>query len=401
MDASNAWGRIAEDGTVYVRTADGERPIASWHAGTPEQGLAHFVRRYDDLAVEVHLLAQRLRSGRAEPQQCLDTVSALRAGLGEAHVVGDLAALDAALQSVHEQATAAVQRATAERAERSRQAQTQKQALVAEAEQIAESGTAWKADGDRLREIMARWREIKGVNRRADGELRKRLTAARDAFARRRGSHFAQLDQERKQAAGAKEALVREAEELAASTDWAPTAARMKSLLTQWKGAPHAGREAESALWARFRAAQDAFFAARSAVFADRDSGLRDNEHAKVAIIEEAESLDLGQLAAAQARLRRLQERYDGVGKVPRESITRLDARMRAAEQRIRDAADSQRRTAAQTNPLLAQMREQVTKTERQLARAREAGDARRAAECERALVSRREFLAQAERSAG
>ena len=53
-------GRIAEDGTVYVRTAEGEREVGSWQAGTPEEGLAHFIRRYDDLATEVGLLETRL-----------------------------------------------------------------------------------------------------------------------------------------------------------------------------------------------------------------------------------------------------------------------------------------------------------------------------------------------------
>lgn len=408
MAASNAWGRVADDGTVYVRTAEGERPVGSWQAGPPEQGLAHFVRRYDDLAIEVDLLAQRIASGRADPQQCLETVTALRASLPEAHVVGDLAALDAILQGVHTQATAAVAQARAERAERARQAQAVKEALVAEAEQIAESSTAWKAGGDRLRDILTGWRDVKGGDRKTDAQLGKRLTTARDTFARRRGSHFVQLDQQRKEAVAVKEELVATAEGLATSTDWGPTAARMKSLAAQWKAAPRASREAESALWTRFRAAQDAFFTARSAVLAERDAGLRAIAQAKVAVIEEAEGLDPSRPGPAQARLRTLRERYEATGQVSREAAGRLDARMRAAEQRVRDAAEQRVRDAADgrrqvssaaANPLLDQIREQVAKTERQLARAREAGEQARIAEYESALASRREFLAQAERS--
>lgn len=408
MAASNAWGRVADDGTVYVRTADGERPVGSWQAGPPEQGLAHFVRRYDDLAIEVDLLAQRIASGRADPQQCLETVTALRATLPEAHVVGDLAALDAILQRVNTQATAAVAQARAERAERARQAQAAKEALVAEAEQIAESSTAWKSGGDRLRDILTGWRDVKGGDRKTDAQLWKRLTTARDTFARRRGSHFVQLDQQRKEAVAVKEGLVATAEGLATSTDWGPTAAQMKSLAAQWKTAPRASREAESALWTRFRAAQDAFFTARSAVNAERDAGLRANEQAKIAVIEEAEALDPSRPGPAQARLRTLRERYEATGQVSRESASRVDARMRAAEQRVREAAEQRVREAADgrrqvssaaANPLLDQIREQVAKTERQLARARETGDAARIVEYERALASRREFLAQAERS--
>lgn len=400
MDASNTWGRVVEDGTVYVRTADGERVIASWQAGTPAEGLAHFVRRYDDLAIEVDLLAQRISAGTADPRHCLVTVAALRAGLAEAHVVGDLAALDARLQAVHETATVAVEQARAERAERAKEARARKEALVVEAERIAETGTGWKAGGDRLQEILGGWGEIKGADRRVDGELWKRLTVARDAFARRRGSHFVELDQQRKQAAATKETLVREAEGLAVSTDWVPAAARLKSLMADWKQAPRASRDVESDLWTRFRAAQDGFFTARSAVFAEREAGQRGNEAAKVAILEEAEALDVTQPGTAATRLRQLQERYDDAGKVPREAMGRLDARMRAAEQRVREATDSQRQTRAPApNPLLDQMRDQVAEAERRLARALDAGDAPKAAECERTLVSRREFLAQAERS--
>lgn len=50
------WGWVAEDGTVYVRTASGERAVGSWRAGSPSEGLAHFQRRYDDLCAEVELL---------------------------------------------------------------------------------------------------------------------------------------------------------------------------------------------------------------------------------------------------------------------------------------------------------------------------------------------------------
>jgi hypothetical protein len=63
MTASNEWGRVDTDRTVYVRTATGERSIGSWHAGSPEEGLAHYVRRYEDLATEVALLESRLASG--------------------------------------------------------------------------------------------------------------------------------------------------------------------------------------------------------------------------------------------------------------------------------------------------------------------------------------------------
>jgi DNA-binding NarL/FixJ family response regulator len=53
--------RIDTDGrTVYVRTADGERVIGSWAAGSPKQALTFFQRKFQSLEIE-GLLADAVR----------------------------------------------------------------------------------------------------------------------------------------------------------------------------------------------------------------------------------------------------------------------------------------------------------------------------------------------------
>ena len=103
MSMRNDWtsfGRVDEDGTVYVKTAAGERVVGSWQAGTPEEGLAHFARRFADLVTEVDLIEARLGSGAADPGHTITSLRRLRASLDEAHVVGDLDGLaDAAGQA--------------------------------------------------------------------------------------------------------------------------------------------------------------------------------------------------------------------------------------------------------------------------------------------------------------
>ena len=92
------------------------------------------------------------------------------------------------------------QTAQADKAQRDehRAAQTaRKEALAAEAEDLAANSTQWKAAGDRLREILDEWRTITGLDRKTDDALWKRYSAARETFNRRRGSHFAELDRER------------------------------------------------------------------------------------------------------------------------------------------------------------------------------------------------------------
>ncbi|MGB9377652.1 MAG: DUF349 domain-containing protein [Mycobacteriales bacterium] len=398
--ASNDWGRVAEDGTVFVRTGDGERPIGSWQAGPAAEGLAHYSRRYDDLATEVALLDQRLGSGAADPKSTLAAVRRLRESLPTATVVGDLAALASRLDEVQAKADKRQAQARAERQAQTEQAIATKQALVEEAEKLAAEATQWKVSGDRLREIVDGWKDIRGVDRKTDAALWKRLSLARATFTRRRGTHFAQLDQQRKESQEVKEGLIKEAESLADSTEWGPTARRLRDLMTEWKAAPRGGRDAKDEQWERFRAAQDRFFTARSEVFAARDATSRENQVIKERLIAEAEGLDLADPRAAQDRLRDIQDKYEKAGQVPRDNVSALDARMRAAEQQVREAVEDQwARATASSNPLLDQMREQVGKAEKQVARAKAAGDDRALRDAEAALATRREFLEQAERS--
>ncbi|HET8583226.1 MAG TPA: DUF349 domain-containing protein [Jatrophihabitans sp.] len=388
------WGRIDDDGTVYVRTAAGERAIGSWQAGDAEAGLAFYRRRYDDLATEVALLEKRLESGAGDPAHTRAHAAELRDQLADAAVLGDLDALEGRLDALLAAADAKAGEAAAAREQARADAIAAKEALVAEAERIAESGTSWKASGDRLRAIVEEWRQIRGVDRRTDDALWKRFAAARDAFGRRRGQHFAQLDAERAGARDAKERLIKRAEELSTSSEWRETSLAMHELMTEWKAAGHAGKDSEDALWTRFRAAQDTFFKRRSEVFAERDAEQLGNQKKKEEIIARAEALDISDPQAAQGALRELQAAYDEIGHVPRDAMRRLDDRMRAAEQRVRDAVDARWRAgSAESNPFLAALRERLSEAEAKLERARKSGDAGRIARAEDEVAQRRALL--------
>lgn len=394
------YGRIDEDGTVYVKTATGERVIGSWHAGTVEEGLAHYTRRYADIVTEVDLIEARLGSGAADPAHTMNRLRQIRSSLDEAAVIGDLVGL---AERVEKLTATAEQRAVEVRAAREAaraEALARKTALVEEAEQIAATSTQWKAAGDRLREILEEWKTIKGVDRRTEGELWKRYAAARDSFTRRRGTHFASLDAQRKQASARKEELVAEAEALRDSTDWSATAARLKELMAEWKAAPRAAKEVEQRLWERFRAAQDAFFTRRSEVFTARDAQQRQVVEKRQALLAEAEALDVdADPQGAQQRLREIQAQWHETGRLPREVAANLDRRLRAVEEKVRAAMETAwRRPTLEDNPLLSQMREQVAEAEARLERAQASGDIRRIRQAQQALDVKRKFLEFAER---
>ena len=158
------FGRVDADGTVYVKTAAGERAVGSWQAGTPEEGLAHYVRRYVDLVIEVDLLEARLGSGAADASQTLASIRRLRAGLETAPVVGDLDGLAARLDKL---ATTAEERAGAARAER----EAAKVEAVARKTGAGRRGREDRRRGHRLEE---RRRPAQGDPRRVEDHPRRR-----------------------------------------------------------------------------------------------------------------------------------------------------------------------------------------------------------------------------------
>jgi hypothetical protein len=367
------FGRVDDDGTVWLISSAGQRVIGSWQAGDTEAAFAHFGRRFDDLSTEVALMEERLASGTGDARKIKATATALAETLPTAKVLGNVDALAARLAGIVERADA-VAAEDRSRREEFRAAQTaRKEALAAEAEELANNSTQWKVAGDRLRAILDEWKTITGLDRKTDDALWKRYSAARETFNRRRGSHFAELDRERAGAREAKERLCQQAEELAESTDWGPTSAQFRKLLTEWKAAGRAAREVDDALWRRFKAAQDVFFKARNAATAERDAEMQANATAKEALLSEAEKLDTTNIEAARAALRSIAEKWDAVGKVPRERTAELERRLRAVEKKVRDAGESDW-SDPQAQARAEQFRMRAEQYERQAQKAEAAG---------------------------
>jgi len=394
---SSEWGRIDDDGTVYLRTADGERVIGSWHAGSPDDGIEFYVRRYMDLAAEVTLLEGRAKSDASDPSAVGDAARKLREVVPSAAAMGDLDSLLTRLDGVQ---TVIDGRLAAKKAERVAAAQAsadQKRALVAEAEKLS-SSSSWKATGERYRAIVEEWKAIRGVDRKIDSGLWEQFSRARRQFDARRRAHFSEVEQQRGVAGELKAKLASEAEKLAGSTEWTPTARRFRDLMTEWKAAGRASRDVEEELWKRFKTAQDAFFTKRSEVFAERDSELNTNLEAKKALIAEAQSLDAGSDPdGARKRLRTIHDRWEKIGHVPRDAKDKLEDQLAEIERKIRDATAAGQKFTVTESPLVIRLRESVGKLEARLTRAQAAGDDKLVAETEASLTTQREWLTQAE----
>ena len=68
---------------------------------------------------------------------------------------------------------------------------------------------------------------------------------------------------------------------------------------------------------------------------------MRANATAKEALLAEAEKIDTSNHDAARAALRSIAEKWDAIGKVPRERSAELERRLRAVEKKVRDAGEA------------------------------------------------------------
>ena len=330
------FGRVAEDGTAYVRVDGEEILVGQWVAGTPAEGLAFFARKFDELETERALVAKRLTDGHVSPEQAGEAVDRIEQALAAPQCIGDIAGLRQRLAELRAAIVLANQERAADRAARKAAAAERRTALVTEAEQLSDS-TAWKSTTESYTRIVDEWKGLPRTDRALEQELWQRLSAARARFDKRRRAHFAERDAQRKEALEAKRALIARAEQLATSTDWAGTTRAFKDVLQQWKSAPRGSKSDEDKLWKRFKSAQDAFFAARTAADAARDAKLSPNIEPKRALVEEAERLlPVNDTGKAKKALRDIQRRWDAIGDVPATARRDLEARLAKVEDAVR-----------------------------------------------------------------
>lgn len=403
--ANHPWGRVDPDGTVYVRTAGGERVIGSWQAGSPEEALAFYRRKYEFLETEVALLEQRLTATDLSPAQAQASVERLRKTVEDAHALGDLDGLCERLDKLVGLVGQKREEAKAAREQARNSAREIKERIVAEAEQIAVEATHWKSSGERMRELLEEWKAAPHAERAVEAALWKRLSSARNAFTKRRKAYFAGLEEQRETVRIRKEKLVEEAESLATSTAWGPTASTFRDLMRAWKAAGRAGRDAEEELWARFKAAQDTFFAARAEALSEKEAELREHAVAKQELLTQAQALlPVTDVRSARTALRGIQERWEQIGGVPRDFRDQLESGLRKVEEAVRKAEDTQWRRSnpeaiARAEGTVTQLRAAIGQLERQLAKARDRRDEPAARKAEEALEARRSWLEEAERT--
>ena len=397
------WGRVDDTGTVYVREGDSERAVGQYPDGTADEALAYFQRKYTELAGQVTLLEQRVKRGTAGADVA-GTIAALKTSIASARAVGDLAALRTRLDALDGAVGELTQKQTADAKAALDAAIAERTAIVVEAETLAAQDPAkaqWKQVSATLDDIFARWQKQQHDGPRLpkseSNDLWKRFRAARTTIETHRKAFFAQLDTGHREARDKKQALVDKAQSLVPQGTAGIPAYR--NLLDDWKVSGRAGKKFDDALWAKFKAAGDALFAAKSEQDTKDDAEFSANLELKLALLEEAELLlTATDRSEARRKLIVIEEKWDKIGKVPRDRVKPIEDRLRKVETAVRKLEEdswhkSNPERQARSEGLARQLEESIEKLEKELGQARASGDARKIAQAQEALDARKVWL--------
>lgn len=370
-----------------------------------EEALGFFIRRFQSLETEVKLLEDRVAAAALSPEEARKRIAAERRNVAEANAVGDMDSLTTRLSALEPRLAEQSEKRKAEKAQAAEHARADKELMVAEAEKIA-AGTDWRGGVNRFRALLDRWKALPRIDRSTDDELWHRFSNARTTYTRRRKAQFAEEAEKRESARRIKEKIIAEAEPLASSTDWGATSGALRDLMARWKAAGPAPREVDDKLWTRFRGLQDTFFDARTAAQSELDAEFGENQKAKEALLDEAEAsiLPVTDYQQARAGFRTFLEKFNQLGKVPRDAIRPLDNRVKALEKAVKSAEDEEWR---RTDPEARKRAEdtvntfsaQIDRLSNQADKAEAAGNTRKASEARETIETYRSWLEQAQKA--
>lgn len=197
-----------------------------------------------------------------------------------------------------------------------------KEELCVRAEAMAaeehEKMSQWQAATQKVLDLQQEWRHAGTVPLKERGKIYRRFRAACDTFFERKRKFYTEWEAELERNLALKVALCERVEELKESTDWKATTDKMIACQKEWKKIGPAPRKHSNKVWARFRAACDAFFERKNEHLKGRSAEQEQNLELKKALIEEVKAFALsGNNEEDIEKLKEFQGRWGQIGFVP------------------------------------------------------------------------------------
>lgn len=401
---STSFGRVDAENNVFVTDGGVERKVGQYTAGDADTALAFYTTRFADLEAQVRILEQRVKSG-VDAKNLKKAFDALNVELVEPNVVGDIASLRSRVAAVAPK----IEEHAAAKAEENKEAIAEalkvRESLVVKAEALAAADptkTIWKTATSELTALFEAWQQSQKTGPRlpkaeADA-LWKRFSAARTKVEAAKRAFFAASDAASKAAKATKLGLVEKAEALAANGS--DSVVDYRKLLDAWKAAGRSNTKVDDALWARFKAAGDAIYAAKGEQVAVVSASQAEAFAAKVALLEEIKSIDPeADLAGAKKLLSSIQDRWEKAGRVSRDQFAQTEDKLKAIEARVRKAEAEHWKAndpaaKARKDDVTIKLEEAIAKLEKELAEATSKADKKKIAELTEAVAARKSWLA-------
>ena len=224
-----------------------------------------------------------------------------------------------------------------------------KEALIEElrglmTEDIEESHKVWKTMTINVIDMQKRWKEIGFSGKEHNESLWHQFRELSDVFFEKKQVFYDKMKEEGKDAKKEKIVLCEKAESIQDSNDWKDTTAVMIQLQKDWKIAGSCPPGEEHKLWRRFHKAQDFFFKAKKAQFADRNKEEKVNLGLKNALLEKVEAFKITDNRIDDLNvLKEFSGEWRKIGFVPRKKFENLSDRFTKAMDKHYDALSAQR----------------------------------------------------------
>jgi len=196
-----------------------------------------------------------------------------------------------------------------------------KKALVLQMQELcvhageANSFKTWDALTEKVKSVQEEYKKIGPGARKENDLVWKQFRTAIDAFFELKKNKAKEQQAALSERIEAKKKLILEAEQLKDSIGKEATQ-RIIQLQKDWKNIGNSGK-AENQLWAKFRGACDAFFAAKDAENAAADKALEENYELKLAVIEKIKAFEPVDKTEGLAQLRGFSGEFTTIGHVP------------------------------------------------------------------------------------
>lgn len=176
----------------------------------------------------------------------------------------------------------------------------------------------WNEATKNILELQEEWKHSGTIPQKERNNIYKKFRNSCDQFFNKKREFYKQMQDGQDKNLELKTRLCEKVEAIKDSTDWKVTTDKIISLQKEWKKIGPAPKKSSNKIWARFRAACDAFFNNKAEHFKDIDSEQGKNLELKKALIEELKQFELtGSNEQNLSKLKDFQQRWTAIGFVP------------------------------------------------------------------------------------